>query len=413
MKIKLFKNFIVVISIFFFLGCTSVKKVNFETPVDTTSKRILLQDKKIFKLNDIGVFASNDFDGARLNDFVKLNDSTIQIVIKPENSPINNSAYYAFKIWSNNDKKVYLEFNYPEGYKHRYTPKLKTSNGKWKILEETKIIKRSNQFKVELNISSDTTTISAQELVTSNATYKWVKEITNNKPHVHTSIAGLSNLGKDIPVLDIYNGNKKDKPIIILLTRQHPPEVTGFFAFQEFLKTLLRESSLTTNFFNNYRVLAFPIVNPDGVDLGHWRHNANGVDTNRDWSIYNQKEIKQIVKFITKASKNSKGRVILGLDFHSTYEDVFYTNKLRKNTTLPTFIDDWFSALEANISNYKVNEKAGNSTKPVSKGWFLYGHNAVGITYEIGDATPKDKIKHIGMVSAEQMMKILNKENNN
>ena len=93
--------------------------------------------------------------------------------------------------------------------------------------------------------------------------------------------------------------------------------------------------------------------------------------------------------------------------FHSTYEDVFYTNKIRKSTSLPNFIDDWFTALETNIPNYKVNEKAANSTKPVSKGWFLYGHNAVGITYEIGDATPRDKIKTVGKVTAEEMMKIL------
>ena len=97
----------------------------------------------------------------------------------------------------------------------------------------------------------------------------------------------------------------------------------------------------------------------------------------------------------------------MGIDFHSTYKDIFYTNEIRKGTTLPGFIDNWFAALEATIPNYIVNEAAGNSTKPVSKGWMLYGHNATGITYEIGDATPKDRIKLIGKVTAEEMMKIL------
>jgi hypothetical protein len=162
-----------------------------------------------------------------------------------------------------------------------------------------------------------------------------------------------------------------------------------------------------------YHVIVFPILNPDGVDLGHWRHNAGGVDTNRDWSVYNQPEVRQTVEYITHTVKENKARILLGLDFHSTYEDVFYTNRKREGTTLPNFIDDWFAALEANIPNYKVNEAAGNSTKPVSKGWFLYGHNAVGITYEIGDATPKDRIQLIGKVTAEEMMKILTKTNIN
>jgi hypothetical protein len=47
--------------------------------------------------------------------------------------------------------------------------------------------------------------------------------------------------------------------------------------------------------------------------------------------------------------------------------------------------------LEANIPNYKVNEAAGNSDKPVSKGWFLYGFNAVGITYKLAMKHPKKR----------------------
>jgi len=148
-------------------------------------------------------------------------------------------------------------------------------------------------------------------------------------------------------------------------------------------------------------------MNPDGVDLGHWRHNAGGVDLNRDWSVYNQPEIKSVVKYIDKSLKKSKSELILGLDFHSTWYDVFYTNTQRKSTAIPNFIDDWFSALEENIDGYKVNEQAGNSNKPVSKGWFLYGHNAVGITYEIGDKTSKEDIKIISGTSANQMMNIL------
>jgi len=148
-------------------------------------------------------------------------------------------------------------------------------------------------------------------------------------------------------------------------------------------------------------------MNPDGVDLGHWRHNAGGVDLNRDWSVYNQPEIKQTVRFINKTLKKNNSKLILGIDFHSTWYDVFYTNDETINTSLPQFNEDWFKALEVNIPNYKVNEKPGKSTKPVSKGWFLYAHNTTGITYEIGDKTTKENIKLISKVSAEQMMSIL------
>ncbi|MGM5470946.1 M14 family metallopeptidase [Flavobacteriaceae bacterium LMO-SS05] len=392
------------------VSCKSLDTVSFKTPVDTTTKPLLSQKKQTYALDDLGIYASNEFDGARLNGLKKANDSTAVLLINPENTPINNSAYYAFKVWSNITKPFYFTFQYPKGYKHRYIPKLKEDKN-WALLDSTNIFKRDSIVTIKLNLSKSPLTVAAQEINSSSDVKAWYTNLIKGKEdYVHFINFGKSRLGQDLPVLDIYKGDKKNKDIIVLLTRQHPPEVTGYFAFQEFLKTILSNSNLSDKFLNNYRVLAFPIMNPDGVDLGHWRHNAGGVDTNRDWSVYNQPEVKQTVNYITKTLRKNNSKLILGLDFHSTYEDVFYTNKIREGTTLPDFIDDWFKALENNIPNYKVNEAAGNSTKPVSKGWFLYGHNATGITYEIGDATPKDRIQLIGKVTAEQMMNVLLKK---
>ena len=388
------------------VSCKSLQTVEFEKPVDTQTKSITIQQQQIYTLDDLGVYASNQFDGARLNGFQKLNDSTAIVIIKPENAPINNSAYYAFKTWSKSPKPFYFRFQYPDGYRHRYIPKLKTASN-WVALDSTRIFNNDTTVTIKLDLNKQPLTIAAQELQTSLDVANWYTDLIKEKDYVKFKNFGKSTLGKDLPVLDIYHGTKENKPIIVLLTRQHPPEVTGFLAFKEFLSTILSNSELATDFLNRFRVLAFPIMNPDGVDLGHWRHNAGGVDTNRDWSEYRQPEVRQTVRYITKQLKKNKTKLILGLDFHSTYEDVFYTNKIRETTALPTFIEDWFEALEKNIPGYKVNEKAANSTSPVSKGWFLYGHDAVGITYEIGDKTPRDRIKLVGKVTAEQMMQIL------
>lgn len=394
------------------IGCGGAATVAFETPVDTKTKKITYQEKKTYTIDDLGVHASNEFDGARLNGFQKENDSTALVIIQPENEPINNSAYYAFKVWTETPKQLYFKFQYADGYEHRYIPKIKR-NGVWKIIDTSQVYKKDGVTTIKINTLNKTPiVIAAQEIQTSKDVEQWYTNLVAGKEnYVRLKSFGKSTLGKNLPVLDIYKGDKKGKDIIILLTRQHPPEITGYYAFQEFLKTILTDSQLSNNFLNKYRILAFPIMNPDGVDLGNWRHNAGGVDTNRDWSMYNQPEIRQAVNFIDKQLKNNKGKIVLGLDFHSTYKDVFYTNKIREGTTLPTFIDDWFQALENNIPNYKVNEASGNSKKPVSKGWFLYAHKAVGITYEIGDATSKENIALIGKVSAEQMMNQLTNNN--
>lgn len=382
-------------------------KITFKTYVDTRSKKISFQDKKIYSLKNLEVYATNKFDGARLNGFEKLNDSTALVFINPENTPINKSPYYAFKIWSKESKPFYLKFEYPIGYKHRYTPKMKFNN-EWSIIDEDNILKEGKTVTIKVNLQQDTLMVAAQEVHNSKDVEDWYTLLTKGKEaYINIHSVGKSILGKNLPVLDIYKGDKKNKKVIVLLTRQHPPEVTGYFAFQAFLKTILNDSELSTNFLDNYRVLAFPILNPDGVDLGHWRHSVGGVDLNRDWSQYHQPEIRNVVNYIEKVKVEDNAKIILGLDFHSTFNDVFYTNKDNESTSLPNFIEDWFEGLEENIPNYQVNEKSSNIGTPVSKGWFLLAHNAVGVTFEIGDDTSKEFIDLKGKVAANQMMKIL------
>ena len=409
------KWFTIIISSNIFLiivGCSGLKTVDFEIPIDTSSKNIQFQEKRTYKLMDVGVYASNEFDGARLNGFKKLNDSTAIVFINPENTPVNNSAYYAFKTWSDTPKTFYFEFKYPIGYKHRYEPKLKMEN-MWSIIDSTQVYKQDSIVTIKLKLNTKPLIVAAQEINSSADVKNWYSGLVRGKEdYVTIKSVGKSKLDRNLPVLDICIGKKKGKDIIVLLTRQHPPEVTGYFAFKEFIQEILNDSELSRKFLKKYHVIAFPIMNPDGVDLGHWRHNAGGVDLNRDWSVYNQPEIKQVVNYIYKSLKTNKSKLILGIDFHSTWYDVFYTNSIREGTTLPHFTDDWFTAIEENIDGYKVNEKPGNSTKPVSKGWFLHSQHAVGVTYEIGDETSKENIQKIGKVTAEQMMNILlNKRN--
>ena len=388
-------------------SCTSTAEVFFQDVVDTSDKEITFQEKKIFSFDKSGVYFSNDFEGARLNNVTQKNDSSFILKILPENIPINPSPFYAFKVMSNTKKRINLEFDYPDGYKHRYIPKIYSEN-KWSIADTLSFIEIDNKSILKVVVENKSKIISGQELNSSSIVYDWVEDLIKDKREFVSFIKiGKTKLKRPFMVIDINKNETIEKPIIVLITRQHPPEVTGYFAFQSFLSTILEESDLSYKFLNRYRILAFPLMNPDGVDLGHWRHNSGGVDLNRDWSVYNQKEIKTTVDFISKTLKKNNSKLILGLDFHSTYYDVFYTNIERWSTSMPFFLDEWFLSLENSIPNYKVNEQPSISKQPVSKGWFLNAHKAVGVVYEIGDNTPRDRIKIIGRESARSMMKIM------
>ncbi|MGY8793090.1 MAG: M14 family metallopeptidase [Gammaproteobacteria bacterium] len=390
-----------------FLSCATTPKITFENYVDTKSKPIKFQEEKVFSFSKSGVYFSNDFQGARLNAVKQLNDSTFILSIWPENEPINSSPFYAFKIWGETSKNVFLEFDYPTGYEHRYVPKILTDEN-WMIADSISFQQSEENSVLRLVLDNKAKIVSGQELNSSDTVYQWVENLIEGKADfVSFKEIGKTKLNRPFKVIDINKNHSKDKPIVVFTTRQHPPEVTGYFAFQSFITNILEESELSSAFLEKYRILAFPLMNPDGVDLGHWRHNSGGVDLNRDWSKYNQKEIKNTVNFITKTLKRNNSELVLGIDFHSTYYDVFYTNEERASTTMPNFLDEWFMGLENNIPNYKVNEQASNSKQPVSKGWFLNAHKAVGVTFEIGDNTPRERIRLIGKEAAKSMMNFM------
>ena len=395
------------LSIILLFSCRVYQAQPYDFPraVDTTSKPIEYQEKKTYEIASTGVFASNEFDGARLNHFKHVKESLYQATISPENIPINNSPYYAFKIWSNSSQEVKIELNYTNS-RHRYEPKISSDGKTWKLLDKSKIQLSSDSVNaiLSLKITSDTLWIAGQEVQNSTHVKEWCEIKAQNKDAQLINI-GKSKLGKPLWILDIHNGNTEKKDVIVILSRQHPPEVTGYLAMQAFIDEIVAENKLSSDFRKKYRILVFPLMNPDGVDLGHWRHNAGGIDLNRDWAYYRQPETRQIADFIVKTANESKSKVILGIDFHSTWHDVYYTNKA-VSKHLPHFKDYWLQGIHETFGE-EINERPSNVGSPVSKGWFQTQFDAEGITYEIGDSTPRDYIKRKGRASAIEMMELL------
>ncbi len=397
---KLF--YALVLFILTFNSCRLQYKANklvLEDIKDTTDKPIRLQEKRIWTFNSLSV--TNKFDGAALSEMIELNDSSYIAFIKPENEPINSSPWYAFMLKPKRESTKYITLDYGND-KHRYHPKL-LKNGQYTEVDSAAIeFISEHKIKIKLHLDTIATILCAQKLVTSTMSDQWLDSLSqvNDLPY---KIYGSSKGGRPLKYLELikHPGN----PFIVLLCRQHPPEVTGWFAFQYFLEELVRNTKLNDDFLEKYNVLIYPVLNPDGVDEGFWRHNQGGVDLNRDWANYNQPEIRQTVDHIVRKSRKN---VVLALDFHSTYHDIFYTNnEALKPSRLPDFKDRWLNEMKTEMKEFEFEEKTSMPKTPVSKNWFYKYFNAVGITYEIGDDTPINLIEQKGRLSARKMMEIL------
>jgi hypothetical protein len=403
----------VIVLIIVLISCKSSyynrKIIVYSKPVDTSDKNIQLQKKGVFTIENIQV--DNRFDGARMNHFFKANDTLFQIDILPENEPVNPSPWYAFQINSKRrDTVINLKINYP-GAKHRYYPKISSDRLHWKKIHSDSIVVDIDKKNIilKLHLHTKPVWIAAQTLINSHDVQRWIQTLESLDKISEVQSVGKSVLNRNIPFFKIGKNLGKKKNVIVLLSRQHPPEVTGFKALQYFIDELLQENRLTTEFYKHNEIWVFPLLNPDGVDLGHWRHNAHGVDLNRDWAYYKQPEIEQVTNFIVTKARREKAKVILGIDFHSTFKDVYYVYNDSIQSVLPGFHTIWTGGIDALVYPFATRYAPGGMSSPVSKNWFFNQFKAEGITYEVGDETPEKIIRDKAKKAAVLLMTILTK----
>ncbi len=403
------KNLFLYIVLFLLIGACAkapyqLTKHKYPKKVDTKTRPINYQKKQLYKIGDVS--ATNQFPAARLNGFTQLNDSTYQATISPENTPINSSPWYAFQIWSELNRTIYLRLHYTE-HEHRYNPKISDDGEEWVALDTSLIslMPDSVDAILKLELSPKPLWVAAQEIQDHRRVGEWVNQWKDN-PLVSIGTAGKSVQGRSMYYMNLSKGAVKNKPTVVVISRQHPPEVTGYFAMQAFIEKIITDGG-ANGFLDKYRVMVYPLMNPDGVDLGHYRHNTGGIDMNRDWSKYHQPEIRQVTNHIVKEAREGNNNVVLGLDFHSTYYDVYYTYDETVQRKLPGFTKEWLKRIKTALKVDDINEQPSGLGAPVSKGWFYKQFGAESITYEIGDETPREFIKVKGEVSATAMMDIL------
>lgn len=384
--------------------------------VNTQTRPVEFQLKSTFNVGN-SIFCSNEFDGARLNGVALTGPGELTVLITPENTPINSSPWYAFKIWSASPQNIKLKLTYNDGVSHRYYPKLSKDGKNWRPVD-------SNFYSVDsislakgedpkfcvmyLALNSDTLWIAAQEMIVSKDINQWAEQLAE-KPFVEFSELGKSKEGRSIGILRI--GDEGSKKAVMILSRQHPPEVTGWLAMKAFVERVCAEDELSNTFLSEYKVYVVPCVNPDGVDKGHWRHSAAGIDLNRDWENFNQPETQHIRKFMQV--KVLKGDTFYSaIDFHSTFEDIYYTMAPDVKGNMPGLIPKVIEAMAKDIPGYGPNIRPdeADAVKINSTASIFHAFHAEAMTYEVGDDTPRDLIKTKGELTAKNLMELMLKK---
>jgi hypothetical protein len=341
-----------------------------------------------------------DFEGASPARCVIEGPRSFTLVIGPEHGPpINPSPWYAFRYRAANGPPVSVTLTYL-GARHRYTPKL--SRGGETIELDAAVGATGNS--ATLSLPAGKGIVSAQPLYTPGHYARFLDAMVRDYG------ARRITLGRSLDgrAIDGVTLGSPDAPcLIVLLGRQHPPEVTGSYAMEPFVAELARILKADPSLAARFQVLAVPLVNPDGVALGHWRANRGGVDLNRDWGTFTQPETRAVRDYL--AALPVKVRPFMTIDFHSTARNLFYVQGAEATPDQARVIAQWLDSRLTAFARYPftVERSNANPGAGTSKTWFNATYGIPAITYEVGDATSRQNAEEPARELARTLLPIL------
>jgi len=351
----------------------------------------------------------SDFPGGRVSGCEVEAPDHLLLHIAPEDAPpINDSAWFAFRLEPRAPGPVTLTLRYRDGT-HRYAPKLRSGGGAWSRLAPQALRalpgKPGGAVRFTVELGDAPLLVAAQELILPARYREWERRIARH-PDVRLARLGESAEGRILNRLEI---GRAREGVLVLLGRQHPPETTGALALFAFTERLLEGDSLARAFRKRFLTHLFPLLNPDGVVRGHWRNNTRGADLNRDWEGFVQPETRQVRDFLETRLHPNRPPLSLMLDFHSTRRNLFYTQLDEEPTTPPFFTRDWLACAVPRLpANYAFSREARpTSAQANSKNYFYRRYGIPAITYEVGDETPRPAIRAAARSFAETMMAAL------
>ncbi|HSJ77170.1 MAG TPA: M14 family metallopeptidase [Erythrobacter sp.] len=320
-----------------------------------------------------------DFDGASSSACAVTGERSFDVLVTPEHAPpINPSPWYAFRYEAQGDAPVIVTLRYL-GAAHRYNPKWRSGAES----RELPVTTGNDGARAMIELPPGQGVVSAQEVITpADARADLQRWAALAGTQVFT--LGQSRDGRPVEAIRI---GRADAPrLVILLGRQHPPEVTGAIAMQAFVDQLTGQGGELPE---DLQFLIVPMLNPDGVVRGHWRANRGGIDLNRDWGDFSQPETRAVKGWLDALPPEV--RPVLMIDFHSTGRNLFYVQGDEASPAQARFLAAWLGGRESAFAGwpFTIEPRNANPGSGTAKNWFFAAYAIPAYTYEVADTADR------------------------
>jgi hypothetical protein len=338
-----------------------------------------------------------DFDGASASACSVTGERDFTLLVTPEHvPPINPSPWYAFRYQAQGDAPVTVTLRYLGGF-HRYAPK-------WQSGDETRDLTAEvsdNGARAVITLPPGSGVVSAQEIVAPDDAAADLSHWSQLSGAPRFTLA----FSHDARAIGAIRLGRADAPrLVLLLGRQHPPEVTGAIAMRAFVDALATRADTL----GDVQVLVVPMLNPDGVARGHWRANRGSTDLNRDWGLFTQPETRAVKAWLDALPAGV--RPVLMVDFHSTSRNLFYVQGPDEaSAAQQRFLAAWLGGKENALAGYPftLEPRNANPGSGTAKNWFHTAYAIPSYTYEVADDADRAAARAAARVLAQSLLPAL------
>lgn len=356
--------------------------------------------------NDI-VLLDTLFEGGAFHR-CEVRDGNFVITIRPEDSKVEvPMPWYAFRASPKQPGEAVVVMGFADADADRFWPKVSLDGTTWQRMPDRAVAVSGDNQRLALRIplAEAPVWIASQRLLTTRFYDTWTLSLAQ-RGDVAVRLLGRSIHGRPISVAETSPKTQG----VLFIGRQHPPEVTGALTMHAFVDTVLADTEFARAFREIFTVITVPLLNPDGVAYGHWRHNAGKTDLNRDWGPFRQPETRTVRDLL--ADLVERGIALrLMLDFHATQlteTHLFYTQRPEDGDgSAHRFAADWLERVRERQPDLAFIHRPSKSESANAKNYFFDTYGIPSITYETGDETDPDWIAAAAPVFAEEMMRTL------
>ena len=335
-------------------------------------------------------------------------DGKFVITVRPEDARVEvPMPWYAFRASPKRPGEAVVLMGFVDADADRFWPKVSLDGINWQRLPDRAVAVSEDKQRLALSIplAEAPVWIASQRLLTTRFYDTWTLSLAQ-RGDVVVRVLGRSINGRPISVAE----TSPKAHGVLFLGRQHPPEVTGALTMHAFVDTVLTDTELARSFRETFTVITVPLLNPDGVANGHWRHNAGKTDLNRDWGPFRQPETQSVRDLLAHLAERGIALRLM-LDFHATQltdTHLFYTQRPEDGDgRAHAFSADWLERVRKRQPDLEFIHRPSKSESANAKNYFFDRYGIPSITYETGDETDPDWIAAAAPVFAEEMMRTL------